>query len=185
VSGMSRIGAKPIAIPKDVKVTITAGENREIQVQGPKGRLARRFDDQGLTYELSPESLVVKRLGNDNADRAMHGMVHSEIINMIQGVIKGYERKLEISGVGFKVQQQGKKLNLTLGYSHPVIVDIPVGIEVAIDKQTALTIRGVNKHLVGQFAADVRGHRPPEPYQGKGIKYHNEQIRRKEGKKNK
>ncbi|HTP41306.1 MAG TPA: 50S ribosomal protein L6 [Nitrospiria bacterium] len=182
---MSRIGAKPIAIPKDVKVTITQGEGREIQVQGPKGRLARRFNDQALAYELSSDLLVVKRVGQDNADRAMHGMVRSEIINMIQGVAKGYERKLEISGVGFKVQQQGKQLNLTLGYSHPVIVDIPAGIEVAIDKQTALTIRGANKHLVGQFAANVRSQRPPEPYQGKGIKYQHERIRRKEGKKSK
>jgi len=182
---MSRIGAKPIPIPKDVKVSISEGENREIQVQGPKGRLACRFDDRSLRYTLAAESLVVTRAGDENADRAMHGLVRSEIINMIQGVLKGYERKLEISGVGFKAQQQGKKLNLTLGYSHPVLVDIPAGIEVTIDKQTALTIRGINKHLVGQFAADVRGHRPPEPYQGKGIKYHDEQIRRKEGKKSK
>jgi large subunit ribosomal protein L6 len=182
---MSRIGAKPILIPKDVKVSITEGENREIQVQGPKGRLACRFDDRSLKYTLAPESLVVTRLGDDNVDRSMHGLVRSEIINMIQGVLKGYERKLEISGVGFKAQQQGKKLNLTLGYSHPVLVDIPAGIEVTIEKQTALTIRGINKHLVGQFAADVRGKRPPEPYQGKGIKYHDEQIRRKEGKKSK
>ncbi|MBI3620573.1 MAG: 50S ribosomal protein L6 [Nitrospirae bacterium] len=182
---MSRIGAKPIPIPKEVKVSISGSENREIQVQGPKGKLTGTFDDRALTYELTPESLVVKRLGNENADRAMHGLVRSEIVNMIQGVVKGYERKLEISGVGFKALQQGKRLNLTLGYSHPVIVDIPAGIEVAIDKQTAVTIRGIDKHLVGQFAADVRSHRPPEPYQGKGIKYQNEQIRRKEGKKSK
>jgi large subunit ribosomal protein L6 len=182
---MSRIGAKPIPIPKDVKVSIADGENREIQVQGPKGRLARRFDDRALTYELTSEALIVKRRGDENADRAMHGLVRSEIMNMIQGVVKGYERKLEISGVGFKAQQQGKRLNLTLGYSHPILVDIPAGIEVAIDKQTALTIRGISKHLVGQFAADVRSYRPPEPYQGKGIKYQNEQIRRKEGKKSK
>jgi len=182
---MSRIGAKPIAIPAEVKVSIGEGENKEIQVQGPKGRLVRRFPGRAMTYELGSGALVVKRRGDEIADRAMHGLVRSEITNMIQGVTRGYERKLEISGVGFKVQQQGKKLNLTLGYSHPIMVEIPAGIEVAIDKQTALTIRGIDKHLVGQFAADVRGYRPPEPYQGKGIKYHDEQVRRKEGKKSK
>jgi len=182
---MSRIGAKPIPIPKDVKVSITEGDRREIQVQGPKGKLACRFADRVLTYQLTPEALVIQRRGDENADRAMHGLVRSEVINMIQGVVKGYEKKLEISGVGFKVQQQGKRLNLTLGYSHPVLVDIPAGIEVTIEKQTALTVRGINKHMVGQFAADVRSQRPPEPYQGKGIKYQNEHIRRKEGKKSK
>jgi len=182
---MSRIGAKPIAIPKDVKVSVSDGEGREVQVQGPKGRLAKRFSDRMLSYELSPAAITVKRRGDEIADRALHGLVRSEIVNMIQGVVRGYEKKLEISGVGFKVLQQGKRLNLTLGYSHPVVVDIPAGIEVAIDKQTALTIRGIDKQLVGQFAADVRSYRPPEPYQGKGIKYHDEHIRRKEGKKSK
>lgn len=182
---MSRIGLKPIPIPTGVQVSIPSDPSGEVRVQGPRGKLARRFPWPTISIEATKEAVVVKRRGDEQTDRALHGLARSELRNMIEGVVKGYERKLEVSGVGFKIIQQGKRLNLTLGFSHPVIVDIPDGIEVAIEKQTALTIRGADKGLVGQFAADIRSYRPPEPYQGKGIKYSDEVIRRKEGKKSK
>ena len=182
---MSRIGLKPIPIPASVQVAIAQDGATEVRVQGPRGRLMRRFPWRSIAVEATKEAVVVKRRGDERADRALHGLARSEIANMIQGVVKGYERKLEVAGVGFKVVQQGKRLSLTLGFSHPVVIDIPEGIEVSIDKQTALTIRGADKSVVGQFAADIRGCQPPEPYQGKGIKYQDEVIRRKEGKKTK
>ncbi|MEW6324002.1 MAG: 50S ribosomal protein L6 [Nitrospirota bacterium] len=182
---MSRIGLKPIPIPAGVQISVAGDGIREVRVQGPRGKLSRRFPWPSIAIETGKDAVVVKRLGDERADRALHGLARNELRNMIEGVVKGYERKLEVSGVGFKMIQQGKRLSLTLGFSHPVVVDIPEGIEIAIDKQTALTIRGADKGAVGQFAADIRRHRPPEPYQGKGIKYQDETIRRKEGKKSK
>jgi len=182
---MSRVGLKPIPIPAGVQVSLANDAVREIRVQGPKGKLARRLPWPALSVEATKEAVIVKRTSDEQAVRALHGLARSEIANMIHGVVNGYERKLEVSGVGFKILQQGKRLSFTLGFSHPVLIDIPTGIEVAIDKQTMLTIRGADKGLVGQFAADIRSFRPPEPYQGKGIKYANEVIRRKEGKKTK
>jgi large subunit ribosomal protein L6 len=182
---MSRVGAKPIPIPAGVQVSVGADATNEVLVQGPRGRLSRRFPHAVLSIEATKDAVRITRRGDEHADRALHGLARSEIANMIHGVVKGYERKLEVSGVGYKAIVQGKRLNMTLGFSHPVVVDIPAGIEVAVDKQTMLTIRGSDKQLVGQFAADIRSCRPPEPYQGKGIKYQDEVIRRKEGKKSK
>jgi large subunit ribosomal protein L6 len=182
---MSRIGAKPIPIPAGVQVSVSGDGERQVRVQGPRGRLSWPAPWRSIAIEAGKEAVMVTRSSDERADRALHGLVRSQLVNMIHGVVNGYERKLEVAGVGFKMIQQGKRLNLTLGFSHPIVVDIPEGIDVSVDKQTALTIRGADKRLVGQFAADLRRYRPPEPYQGKGIKYQDEQIRRKEGKKTK
>ncbi len=175
---MSRIGVKAIVIPTGVKVNVTKSV---INVEGPKGKLEFPLNAR-VEVVAENGSINVKRSGDSRADRAMHGMTRAMIANMIQGVSEGYEQKLEMIGVGYRAQLQGKKLVLQLGFSHPVDFPIPEGITVEAPKPTNIIVKGINKQRVGQVAANIRSLLPPEPYKGKGIRYAGEQVRRKAGK---
>ena len=176
---MSRIGRMPIAIPAGVTVTIA--ENNVVSVKGPKGELVRELP---VEMEIKEEEgkIIVARPNDLKRMKALHGLTRTLIANMITGVTAGYEKKLEINGVGYRASKAGKKLTLNLGYSHPVEMEDPEGIETVVEGQNIIIVKGIDKEKVGQFAADVRKKRPPEPYKGKGIKYSDEHIRRKEGK---
>ena len=176
---MSRIANYPIAVPKGVEVNIAAGQ---ISVKGPLGTIARAADPN-VAIERKGDELVCKALGNSNHADAMSGTMRALVANMVTGVTKGFEKKLALVGVGYRAQAQGDKLNLTLGFSHPVVHEMPKGVKVATPTQTEIVITGVDKQLVGQVAAEVRAHRPPEPYKGKGVRYANEAIVLKETKK--
>ena len=176
---MSRIAKYPVPVPKGVEVNIAAGQ---ISVKGPLGTIARSADPN-VEVKKDGESLTFKALGNSNHADAMSGTMRALVAGMVQGVTKGFEKRLALVGVGFRAQAQGDKLNLTLGYSHPVVHQMPKGIKVATPTQTEIVITGIDKQLVGQVAAEVRGHRPPEPYKGKGVRYANEVISLKETKK--
>jgi large subunit ribosomal protein L6 len=176
---MSRIAKYPVPLPKGVEFNVAAGE---ISIKGPLGAIARRADPN-VEVKKDGENLVFKALGNSNHADAMSGTMRALVANMVQGVTKGFEKRLALVGVGFRAQAQGDKLNLTLGYSHPVVHQMPKGIKVATPTQTEIVITGIDKQLVGQVAAEVRGHRPPEPYKGKGVRYANEVIVLKETKK--
>ncbi|MBI4611616.1 MAG: 50S ribosomal protein L6 [Candidatus Rokubacteria bacterium] len=176
---MSRIGRKPIPVPHGVKVVI---EGRTVRVEGPKGKLAHAVPET-LTVSLEDGRLGVARASDHRSVRALHGLTRSLLANMVQGVKEGFEKKLEIVGIGYRAQLQGGALQLALGYSHPVVFPLPEGIQAEVDKQTAITLRGADKQLVGQTAARLRDLRKPDPYKGKGIKYVGEVIRRKVGKK--
>ncbi len=176
---MSRIAKYPIPLPKGVEVNIAAGQ---ISVKGPLGTIARAADPN-VSVEKSADQLVCKALGNSNHADAMSGTMRALLANMVTGVTKGFEKKLSLVGVGFRAQAQGDKLNLSLGFSHPVVHQMPKGIKVATPTQTEIVLSGVDKQLVGQVAAEVRAHRPPEPYKGKGVRYANEVIVLKETKK--
>lgn len=176
---MSRIGKKPIPVPQGVKVAV---QGNTVTVEGPKGRLAHLFPD-GLSVSVAAEVVTVARGSDHRNARALHGLTRSLIANMVQGVKDGFERKLEIVGIGYRAQLQGKNLQLALGYSHPVIFPLPEGVQAEIEKQVSITLKGADKALLGQTAAKLRGLRKPDPYKGKGIKYAEEQIRRKVGKK--
>jgi large subunit ribosomal protein L6 len=176
---MSRIANYPIAVPKGVEVNVAAGQ---ISVKGPLGTIARAADPN-VAIERKGEELHCKALGNSNHADAMSGTMRALVANMVAGVTKGFEKKLALVGVGYRAQAQGDKLNLTLGFSHPVVHQMPKGVKVATPTQTEIVISGVDKQLVGQVAAEVRAHRPPEPYKGKGVRYANEAIVLKETKK--
>ncbi len=176
---MSRIAKYPVALPKGVEVTLAPGQ---ISVKGPLGTIARSADPN-VDVKKDGESLVFAALGNSNHANAMSGTMRALVANMVAGVTKGFEKRLTLVGVGFRAQAQGDKLNLTLGYSHPVVHQMPKGIKVATPTQTEIVITGVDKQLVGQVAAEVRAHRPPEPYKGKGVRYVDEVIVLKETKK--
>jgi large subunit ribosomal protein L6 len=176
---MSRIAKYPVPLPKGVEFNVAAGE---ISIKGPLGAIARRADPN-VEVKKDGESLVFKALGNSNHADAMSGTMRALVANMVQGVTKGFEKRLALVGVGFRAQAQGDRLNLTLGYSHPVVHQMPKGIKVATPTQTEIVITGIDKQLVGQVAAEVRDHRPPEPYKGKGVRYANEVIVLKETKK--
>ena len=176
---MSRIGRKPIPLPPGVRVTV---EGREVKVEGPKGTLSHSVPSV-LTVSLKDGHLHVSRSVEHRAARALHGLTRSLVANMVQGVSQGFERKLEIVGIGYRAQLQGRNLQLTLGYSHPVLFPLPDGIQAEVDRQVLITLRGADKALVGQSAARLRSLRKPDPYKGKGIKYAEEVIRRKVGKK--
>ncbi len=175
---MSRIGERKILIPSGVETKIS--ENH-VDVKGPKGSLSRDVSSK-INLSMEDGNIVVSRSSDEREDRSLHGVTRTEIANMIDGVTKGYEKVLEINGVGYKAQVQGKTLVLNLGFSHPVNFPLPDGISASVDKQTIITIRGIDKFLVGQVASNIRAIREPEPYKGKGIKYSNEKIIRKEGK---
>ena len=177
---MSRIGRAPINVPAGVNVSIDA-ENCVITVKGPKGELTQNYHARmNVAYENNVIS--VTRPSDEKEDRALHGLTRTLIYNMVVGVTDGYTKKLEVNGVGYRVAMQGKALNLTLGYSHPVIVDAPEGITFETPDANTIIIKGINKQVVGETAAFVRSRRAPEPYKGKGIKYEGEKIRRKSGK---
>jgi large subunit ribosomal protein L6 len=176
---MSRIAKSPVALPKGVEVTLAGGS---ISVKGPLGTVARA-SDPNVEVKKEGEQVLFKALGNSNHANAMSGTMRALVANMVLGVTKGFEKRLALVGVGFRAQAQGDKLNLSLGYSHPVVHPMPKGIKVATPTQTEIIITGIDKQLVGQVAAEVRAHRSPEPYKGKGVRYANEVIVLKETKK--
>ncbi len=175
---MSRIGKMPITIPSGVKVAMN-GE--EMTVQGPKGKLSQVLPAV-VDIKVAADVVTVERRADDKADHSMQGLTRTLIANMVQGVSEGFERILEITGVGYRAEASGKNLNLSLGYSHPVEYALPEGISVEVEKQTKIMVRGIDKQLVGATAAKIRSFRPPEPYKGKGIRYADERILRKAGK---
>ena len=175
---MSRIGKMPVVIPSGVKVSL---DGAEVKVQGPKGSLNQIMPER-ITVAVEAEQIVVTRPTDAKEDRALHGLVRSLINNMVIGVTQGFTRELEINGVGYRAEISGKKLTMALGYSHPVVYELPEGIEVEVEKQTKLIVKGIDKQLVGSAAAKIRSFRKPEPYKGKGIKYADEHIVRKAGK---
>jgi large subunit ribosomal protein L6 len=176
---MSRIGKKPIPIPQGVKVQL---DGLTVRAEGPKGKLSQMVPD-GLTPKVADGTLVIERNGDDRRVRALHGLARALVANMVTGVKDGFERKLEIVGIGYRAQMQGKSIQLALGYSHPVIFPLPEGVTAEIDRQVAITLRGPDKAVLGETAAKLRSLRKPDPYKGKGIRYAGEQVRRKVGKK--
>jgi large subunit ribosomal protein L6 len=176
---MSRIGRKPISVPEAVSVEIGPGR---VAVKGPKGELAQVLSTD-MKVEQSDGVLTVERPTDRGEHRALHGLTRSLIANMVEGVTEGFEKRLEIQGVGYRAQLKGKNLELALGYSHPVSVEAPEGIEFEVPQPTEIVVRGIDKQLVGQVAADIRKRRPPEPYKGKGIRYSGEHVMRKVGKR--
>ena len=176
---MSRIGRMPIAVPAGVTVDIA--ENNHVTVKGPKGTLERVLPAE-MTITREGEEITVTRPNDLKKMKSLHGLTRTLIYNMIVGVTEGYEKKLEVNGVGYRAAKQGKKLTLSLGYSHPVEMEDPEGIEVTVDGQNLIIVKGIDKEKVGQYAAEIREKRAPESYKGKGIKYADEVIRRKVGK---
>ncbi len=176
---MSRIGRMPIAIPAGVTVDIA--ENNKVTVKGPKGTLERVLPAE-MDIKMEGSEITVSRPNDLKRMKSLHGLTRTLINNMVIGVSEGYEKKLEVNGVGYRAQKQGKKLVLSLGYSHPVEMEDPEGIETVLDGQNIIIVKGINKEQVGQYAAEIRSKREPEPYKGKGIKYADEVIRRKVGK---
>ncbi|MDX2079782.1 MAG: 50S ribosomal protein L6 [Terrimicrobiaceae bacterium] len=176
---MSRIGNKKITLPAKVKVNVSG--NGAVQVEGPKGKLEWTLP-AGISAKVENTDVVVNREGESRQVRALHGLSRALIANMVTGVNEGFKRELEIHGVGFKAAVQGKTLNLSLGKSHPILFPIPPEVKITVAENTKITIEGIDNHLVGQCAADIRAFYPPEPYKGKGVRFVGEQIRRKEGK---
>lgn len=175
---MSRIGRKPITIPRGVQVGI---QGQQVEVKGPKGRLELRVHDL-CSVKVADGSVVVGRGAEHRTARAIHGLTRALVANMVHGVTEGFERKLEIQGIGYRVQMAGRNLTFALGYSHPIVFPLPEGVTAEVDKQTAITLRGVDKYLVGQTAAQLRALRPPDSYKGKGVRYAGEVVRKKAGK---
>ena len=175
---MSRVAKKPVLLPKGVEMTQAAGT---VKVKGPKGELRLSLSGDVEVNIADDQANVTSRKPEQRA-WAIAGTTRALLANMVEGVSKGFERKLELVGVGYRAQAQGKKLNLTLGFSHPVAYAVPDGITIDTPSQTEILIKGADKHQVGQVAADIRSYRPPEPYKGKGIRHANEHVRRKEGK---
>lgn len=175
---MSRIGKMPIVIPAGVDVKL---DGHDMAVKGPKGSLSSSFH-KNMIIEKEGNTITVKRPNDQKENRALHGLTRALINNMVTGVSNGFEKNLEIIGVGFRAQKQGKKLVLTIGYSHPVEIEEPNGITIEVPSPNIIQVKGADKQLVGEVAAQIRKKRPPEPYKGKGIKYSDEIIIRKEGK---
>ena len=175
---MSRIGKKPVVIPAGVEVKL---DGNHIAVKGPKGELALDFNSE-ISVEIKENEIIVSRPSDDKTHRSLHGLTRTLVSNMVTGVTEGYSKTLEVNGVGYRAQKQGKDLVMNLGYSHQVIMPEVPGITVDVPSANQIVVSGADKQLVGQFAAKVRAKRPPEPYKGKGIKYADEHIRRKEGK---
>lgn len=176
---MSRIGRKPIAIPANC--TVTVAEGNTVTVKGPKGTLTHTFHPD-MILKVEGNVLTVDRPDDEHLHKSLHGLTRTLIHNMIEGVEKGYSKELEVNGVGYRAEKRGNQLVMRLGYSHEVIVDEIPGISIEVPAANKIVIHGIDKQTVGQFAAEVRGKRPPEPYKGKGIKYANEVIRHKVGK---
>lgn len=175
---MSRIGRKPINLPKGVDIQI---DGNKVTVKGPKGSLTQELPAD-ISLNVVDDQIIVSRPSDAKHHRAFHGLSRALVANMVEGVTNGFEKKLELVGVGYRAQMQGSKLMLNLGYSHPILVDAPEGIQFEVPAVTKITVKGLDKQLVGNTAAHIRALRKPEPYKGKGIKYENEVIRRKAGK---
>ena len=175
---MSRIGKQPISIPAKVKVDV---KGSKVFVEGPKGKLDMEIPRR-TSLKIEGGNVLVSRDGDDAEARALHGLSRALLNNLVKGVSEGYSKKLEINGVGFKAAVQGNVVNMNLGYSHPINYEIPAQIKVTVEENTKITIEGPNKQVVGQVAAELRSYYPPEPYKGKGVKYADERIERKEGK---
>jgi large subunit ribosomal protein L6 len=176
---MSRIGRQPIAIPDGVEVEVKPGT---VRVKGPKGELTQVVSRE-MKVAVDDGTVTVERPTDRGEHRALHGLTRSLIANMVEGVTEGYERRLEIQGVGYRAQLKGKALEMSLGFSHPVTVQAPDGIEFEVPQPTEVVVRGIDKQLVGEMAARVRKNRPPEPYKGKGVRYAGEHVPRKVGKR--
>ncbi len=175
---MSRIGKQPIAIPPKVKVEV---KGQSVHVEGPKGKLDWELPRR-TSLKVQDGKVVVSRQGDDAAAKALHGLSRALVNNMVKGVSEGFVKKLEIQGVGFKAAVQGQAVNLSLGYSHPIVYPIPAQIKVTVEENTKLTIEGPDRQVVGQVASEIRSFYPPEPYKGKGVRYTDERVVRKEGK---
>ena len=175
---MSRIGRKPIAVPKGVNVTVHADA---VEVKGPKGTLTQRVPP-GIKFEVNGAELVASPVRPDAELKKFHGLARSLMANAVQGVTEGFKKELDIVGVGYRAEVKGKQVIFALGYSHPVVFDIPPGIDVAIDKQTHVTVTGTDRQLVGQVAANIRRFRKPDPYKQKGVRYTGEVLKKKVGK---
>ncbi len=175
---MSRVGKKPIPVPSQVTITIQDGE---VMVQGPKGSLNRSIPPE-LEVSIQGDQMIVKTLAESKKIQAQFGLIRSLLANMVKGVSEGFERILDIQGVGYRAELQGEQLVMNLGYSHPVIYPLPLGVSAQVEKQNRIIIRGIDRDLLGLTAAHIRKFRPPEPYKGKGIRYAEETVRRKVGK---
>jgi len=175
---VSRIGRKPISLPTGVEINI---ENNIITVKGPKGTLSQSIPED-IAIDQEENELLVKRPSDAKRHRALHGLTRALVANMVTGVTSGFEKKLEMVGVGYRAQMQGSKLVISIGFSHPVEVEAPEGIEFEVPAVTKITVKGIDKQLVGNTAAHIRAIRKPEPYKGKGLRYENEVVRRKAGK---
>jgi len=176
---MSRIGKSPVTLPDKVKVSVA--ESGQVSVEGPKGKLSWELP-KGITASVEGTTLTVTRANEERSTRALHGLTRALLNNMVTGVSSGFRKNLEIQGVGFRAAVKDDKLDLSIGYSHPILFQIPADIKVVVTDNTKISIEGIDKHLVGQVAADIRAYYPPEPYKGKGIRYSDEVVRRKEGK---
>ncbi len=176
---MSRIGRKPIVVPAGVEIKI---ERELVSVKGPKGNLSERVS-RDITVAQDGDQLVVTRATDRGEHRALHGLTRSLVANMVEGVTNGYQKVLEIQGVGYRAALKGKNLEMALGYSHPVRIEAPDGIEFEVPQPTRVIVRGISKQVVGEVAANIRKQRPPEPYKGKGIRYEGEYVARKVGKR--
>jgi large subunit ribosomal protein L6 len=175
---MSRIGKKPIPIPSGVKIQVSDGA---VEVQGPKGKLRQPLPP-GIVFQQEDANLVARTVREDSALGKFHGLARSLVANAVVGVTEGFKKELDIVGVGYRAELKGKQVQFALGYSHPVVFDIPAGIDVAIDKQTHITVTGIDRQLVGQVAADIRRLRKPDPYKQKGVRYTGEVLKKKAGK---
>jgi large subunit ribosomal protein L6 len=175
---MSRIGKKPISIPKGVKVDVKPGA---VEIQGPKGKLLQPLPP-GIGFEVSGENLQAKTLKEDPQLGKFHGLARSLVANAVRGVTEGFRKDLDIVGVGYRAELKGKQVVFALGYSHPIVFDIPAGIDIAIDKQTHITVTGIDRQQVGQVAANIRRMRKPDPYKQKGVRYTGEVLKKKAGK---
>ena len=175
---MSRIGKKPIPLPKGVTARITAGA---VEVKGPKGSLSQPFPP-GIVFEQAGTELVAKTTSDDPQLGKFHGLARSLVANAVEGVVNGYKRELDIFGVGYRAELKGRQVIFALGHSHPIVFDIPAGIDVAVDKQTHLTVSGIDRQKVGFVAAEMRSLRPPDPYKNKGVRYSDERLKKKVGK---
>ncbi|SJZ98729.1 50S ribosomal protein L6 [Selenihalanaerobacter shriftii] len=175
---MSRVGHLPVEIPEKIEVTV---EDNVVTIKGPKGELSQEINEH-LDISLEDNTITINRSTNSRDDKCVHGLSRSLVINMIEGVINGFEKKLELNGVGYRVQKQGSNLELKVGYSHPVVIEPAEGIELNVEGNDKIIVSGIDKQKVGETAANIRAVRPPEPYNGKGIKYIDEHISRKEGK---
>ncbi|MBQ2863671.1 MAG: 50S ribosomal protein L6 [Clostridia bacterium] len=176
---MSRIGRLPVAIPAGV--TVTVADNNVVTVKGKLGELTQKFDEI-IDIKVEGAEVLVSRPNDEKETRALHGLTRALVANMVAGVNEGFSKKLEIVGVGYRVELKGKDLNIALGYSHPVIIAAPAGITFEVPDSNTIIVKGIDKQAVGQIAAVIRSKRPPEPYHGKGVKYSDEHIRRKAGK---